>query len=92
MMGSGIDSHGEKPEQNYFYQVLAYGRGYQADVVGLVYPRLRTTSQRWELETPGDPSTVYVLELDPMKFLSDQDAFFESIQERLINVVEGDTG
>ena len=91
-MGSGTDTHGDKPKRDYFYQILAYGRGYQIDVVGLVYPRLRTTGHRWVLGAPGDPSIVYILELDPMNFLSDRESFFESLQERLINMVEGDTG
>jgi len=87
-MGSKIDTHGEKPERSYFYQVLAYGKGYQSDVVGLVYPKLHTESKRWELETPGNPLTVYVLELDPMEFLAGQDEFFESIRDCLIDLVE----
>jgi 5-methylcytosine-specific restriction endonuclease McrBC regulatory subunit McrC len=86
-MGSGIDNHGNKPERDYFYQVLAYGRGYQADTVGLVYPRLRTTTSCWELETPGYPSTVYVLEIDPVEYLSDPEDFFETIQESLIRLL-----
>ncbi|WP_276299383.1 McrC family protein [Halorussus lipolyticus] len=86
-MGSGTDVHGDKPERNYFYQVLAYGRGYEADAVGLVYPRLRTQKRCWELETAGTPSTVHVFEIDPMKFLADQDAFFQSVQKRLVRVV-----
>lgn len=86
-IGSGTKIHGGKPEGKYFYQVLAYGRGYQADAVGLVYPRLKTTKQCWEMETAGNPSTVHVLELDPIKFLADQDAFFRSIQNRLVEIV-----
>jgi 5-methylcytosine-specific restriction endonuclease McrBC regulatory subunit McrC len=89
-MGGGTHSHGKKPEREYFYQVLAYGRGYQADTVGLVYPRLTTEDRRWELNTSGYPSEVRVLELDPVEFLSDRNGFLQSVQESLINIVEED--
>lgn len=79
-----VSPDSDSVKNEFFYQVMAYGRILEADRVGLVYPQItESISEPWTIVTSGNPTEITVVSADPVAFIRDKERFLNQLEATL---------